>query len=172
MLQESSSEMVEILVYGTHYRQLFLLLISWHSSILICAMRFTKLVFVFQKFESLLTCAFLLTRSFSRITLSRPSLTSRLKIANRSYYHSAPIWSTSRCSSRYSFFYIKLACLWSFNLSFFKKLITYLIRSSFPPYVFTYAISGLISTVLTKLLCFISHIFCYHSLWFRSCNFH
>jgi len=31
------------------------------------------------------------TRSFSLITLSRPSLTSRLKIANRSYYHSAPV---------------------------------------------------------------------------------
>jgi len=31
------------------------------------------------------------TRSFSLITLSRLSLTSRLKISNRSYYHSAPV---------------------------------------------------------------------------------
>jgi len=31
------------------------------------------------------------TRSTSLITLSRPSLTSRLKIANRSFYHSAPV---------------------------------------------------------------------------------
>jgi len=31
------------------------------------------------------------TRSSSLITLSRPSLTSRLKIANKSYYHSAPV---------------------------------------------------------------------------------
>jgi len=31
------------------------------------------------------------TRSSSLISLSRPSLTFRLKIANRSYYHSAPI---------------------------------------------------------------------------------
>jgi len=31
------------------------------------------------------------TRSSSRITLSRPFLTSRFKIPNRSYYHSAPV---------------------------------------------------------------------------------
>jgi len=35
------------------------------------------------------------TRSSSIITLSRPSLTSRLKIANRSYHHSAPVlWNS------------------------------------------------------------------------------
>jgi len=32
------------------------------------------------------------TRSSSLITLSRPSLTPRLKIANRSFYHSAPVF--------------------------------------------------------------------------------
>jgi len=31
------------------------------------------------------------TRSSSLITLNRPSFTSRLKIANRSFYHSAPV---------------------------------------------------------------------------------
>jgi len=54
------------------------------------------------------------TRSSSLITLSRPSLISRLKIANRSYYHSfcfsfvekSPIWSTSGCSSHHSVTYI------------------------------------------------------------------
>jgi len=35
------------------------------------------------------------TRSSSLITLSRPSLTPRLKIANRSYYHSAPVLRNS-----------------------------------------------------------------------------
>jgi len=66
------------------------------------------------------------SRFSSLITLSRPSLTSRLKIANRYFYHSASvlwnsqssIWFTSRCSSCHSFSYIKLTCLWSFNLSF------------------------------------------------------
>jgi len=51
-----------------------------------------------SKLVNLLTSALLFslpshrcTRSSSRITLSCPSLTSRLKIANRSFYHSAPV---------------------------------------------------------------------------------
>jgi len=41
------------------------------------------------------------TRSSSLITLSRPSLTSRPKIANRSFYHSAPVlWNNLPCHLR------------------------------------------------------------------------
>jgi len=67
------------------------------------------------------------TRSSSLITLSRPSLTSRLKIANWSFYHSAPVlWNNlpfhlrqvvHHITSHHSF-YFKLACVWSFNPSF------------------------------------------------------
>jgi len=62
------------------------------------------------------------------------ALLSPLKIANRSYNHSAPaLWnnlpSTSCCSPRHSFFYVKLACSPVSDLStspFLNKLKTYL----------------------------------------------
>jgi len=72
------------------------------------------------------------TRYSSLITLSRPSLTSCLKNANRSFYHPAPVLRNSLPSHR-SFTYMKLTCLWSFNIFFHKKLKTHLFHCSFLP---------------------------------------
>jgi len=66
------------------------------------------------------------TWSSSLIILSRPSLTSRLKIANRSFcscfMEQSPISFMLGCLSHHSFTYFKLACVWSFNLSFPKEV--------------------------------------------------
>jgi len=121
------------------------------------------------------------TRSSALITLSHPSLTSRLKIANRSYYHSAPVLleqsppisSTSGCSSRHSFSYFKLACVWSFNLSFRLEVE----NPSLSLFLSTLICIHLgyfrtdISAVLTKLRLFISHTFRYHSPSYHSHQF-
>jgi len=68
------------------------------------------------------------TRSSFVITLSRTSIASFLKIANLYFYHyccfveKSTVWSTPHRSARHFFTYIKLACLWSFNLSLLNKL--------------------------------------------------
>jgi len=77
------------------------------------------------------------TRSSSLITLSRPALTSRLKIANRSYYHSAPVmWNNLPSDIRHVAHHVTPPVLNSpvsdFSTSH-KKLKTYLFHSSFPP---------------------------------------
>jgi len=79
------------------------------------------------------------TRSSSLITISRPSLTSRLKIANISYYHSAPVlWKNLPSHLRQIVHHITPPILNSpvsdFSTSFFlKNLKTHLFHSSFPP---------------------------------------
>jgi len=62
---------------------------------------------------------------YSIFSLSRPSVASRLKSASISFFHFVPVWWSSlpvHCSSRHSFTFIKLTCLWSFNLPFSKKV--------------------------------------------------
>jgi len=72
------------------------------------------------------------TRSSSHITLSRLSLTSRLKIANRYYYHSVPVlWNNIPSDLRHAAHHVIPPILNStvFDLStslFLKKLKTYL----------------------------------------------
>jgi len=79
------------------------------------------------------------TRSSSRITLSRPSLTFRLKIANRSYYHSAhALWNNLPYHLRQVVHHVTPPILNSpvsdLSISLFlEKLKTHLFHSSFPP---------------------------------------
>jgi len=82
------------------------------------------------------------------ITLGRPSLTSRLKIANRSFYQSAPVlWNNLPSHLRQVVHHVTspISNLPVSDLStsfFFKKLKTHLFHSSFPPKsVFTYRLS-------------------------------
>jgi len=88
------------------------------------------------------------TRSSSHITLSRPSLTSRLKsrlkITNRSFYHFAPvIWINLPSHLHQVVHHVTppISNSPASNLStslFLKKLKTHLFHSSFPPWsVFT-----------------------------------
>jgi len=79
-------------------------------------------------------------RSSSLITLSRPSLTSRFKIANRSYYHSAPVlWDNFLSDLRHAAHHVIPSPIINSPFSdlstslFLKKLKTYLFHSSFPP---------------------------------------
>jgi HEPN domain-containing protein len=84
-----------------------------------------------------------ITRSSSLITLNRPSTTSRLKITNRSYYHSAPaLWNSLPSDLRQISDHLTSlspgTCPDSHvsDLStqlFLKKLKTCLFHSSFPP---------------------------------------
>jgi len=79
------------------------------------------------------------TRSSSLITLSRPYLTSRLKIANRSLYHSAPVlWNNLPYHLRQIVHHVTPSISNSpvSGLStslFLKKLKAHLFHSSFPP---------------------------------------
>jgi len=79
------------------------------------------------------------TRSSSRIALSRTSLTSRLKIANRSYYHSAPVLWNNLPSDLLIAHHVTMSPILNSLVSdistslFLKKLKTYLFHSSFPP---------------------------------------
>jgi len=79
------------------------------------------------------------TRSSSLITLSRPSLTSRLKIANRSFYHSAPVlWNNQPSHLRQVVHHVTPSISNSpvSDLStslFLKKLKPHFFHSSFPP---------------------------------------
>jgi len=80
------------------------------------------------------------TRSSSLITLSRPSLTPRLKIANRSYYHSAPaLWNNLTSYLRQVVHHITASPILNSPVSvlstslFLKNLKTHLFHSSFPP---------------------------------------
>jgi hypothetical protein len=72
------------------------------------------------------------TRSSSVVTLTRPSNPSRLKITNRSFYHTAPaLWNNLPTELR-----AYAPNTHSFALStsqFLKKLKTYLFYHSFPP---------------------------------------
>jgi len=86
------------------------------------------------------------TRSSSLITLSRPSLTSRLKISNRSFYRSTPVlWNNLPSHLCHHVIPSPISNSPVSNLStslFLKKLKTHLFHSSFPPYsVFTYRLS-------------------------------
>jgi len=78
------------------------------------------------------------TRSSSLFTLSRPSLTSRLKIANRSFYHSAPVlWNNLPSHLRQVVHHITPSISNSpvsdlLTSLFLKKLKTHLFHSSFP----------------------------------------
>jgi hypothetical protein len=81
------------------------------------------------------------TRSSSLITLNRPSHTSRLKISNRSFYHSAPVLWNSLPPDLRHFTHHLTSSTPSFDspvsdLStslFLKKLKTHLFHMSFPP---------------------------------------
>jgi len=79
------------------------------------------------------------TRFLSLITLSRPSLTSRLKIANRSFYHSAPVLRNNLPSYLRQVVHhvtpsISNSPVSNLSISLFlKKLKTHLFPSSFPP---------------------------------------
>jgi len=80
------------------------------------------------------------TRSSSLITLSRPSLTSRLKIANRSFHHSAPVlWNNLPSYQRQVAHHVTPYPISNSPVSdlsispFLKKLKTHLVHSSFPP---------------------------------------
>jgi len=80
------------------------------------------------------------TRSSSHITLNRPSLTSRLKIANRSFYHSATVlWNNLPSHLRQVVYHvtpspISISPLPDLSTSLFlKKLKTHFFHSSFPP---------------------------------------
>jgi len=78
------------------------------------------------------------TRSSSLITLSRPFLTSRLKIANRYFYHSAPVlWNNLPSHLRQVVHYVTPSISNSpvsylSTSLFLKKLKTHLFHSSFP----------------------------------------
>jgi len=78
------------------------------------------------------------TRSSSLITLSRPSLTSRLKMANRSFYHSAPVlWNNLPSQLRQVVHHVTPSISNSpvsdhSTSLFLKKLKTNLFHSSFP----------------------------------------
>jgi len=79
-------------------------------------------------------------RSSSLITLSRPSLTSRLKVANRSFYHSAPVlWNNLPSHIRQVVHHVTSSPISNSpvsNLStslFLNKLKIHLFHSSFPP---------------------------------------
>jgi len=74
------------------------------------------------------------------ITLSRPSLTSRLKIANRSFYHYAPVlWNNLPSHLRQVVHHVTPSISNSPDVSdlstslFLKKLKAHLFHSSFPP---------------------------------------
>jgi len=89
--------------------------------------------------RSLLSFLSLRCTQSSLITLSRPSLTSRLKIANRSYYHSAPVlWNNLPSHLRQVVHHVTPPISNSpvSDLStylFYKKLKTHFFHSSFPP---------------------------------------
>ena len=80
------------------------------------------------------------TRSSSLITLSRPSLTSRLKIANRSFGHSAPVlWNSLPSDLRHVAHHVTPSPTLHSPVSdlsnsiFHKRLKTHLFHHSFPP---------------------------------------
>jgi len=112
------------------------------------------------------------TRYSSLITLSHPSLTSCIKIANiilsfcSCFVEQSPIWSTLRCSSRHSFIYIKLACMWFFNIFFSKNVKSHLFHcfSSLDCVHLSYPMIDF--SDIDQAYCFIS---CYHSLSFHLC---
>jgi hypothetical protein len=72
------------------------------------------------------------TRSSSVVTLTRPSNPSRLKITNRSFYHTAPaLWNNLPTELRA---YARDTQSFALSTSqFLKKLKTYLFHHSFPP---------------------------------------
>ena len=101
------------------------------------------------------------TRSSYLITLDRPSVTSGLKISNRSFFHSAPLlWNNLPSHIRYSVHQSPLSlptsgsCISDLSTSIFlKKLKSHLFCISFPPLsVLTWASLGRISLVLTLLV--------------------
>ena len=81
------------------------------------------------------------TRSSSLITLNRPSVTSGLKISNKSLFHSAPVlWNTLPAHLRHSAHHSNASlptsesCFSNLSTSvFLKKLKSHLFRISFPP---------------------------------------
>jgi len=78
------------------------------------------------------------TRSSSLITLSQHSITSRLKIANRSFYYSTPVWQNNLPSHLRHVVHhvtstISNSPVSDLSTSFFlKKLKTHLFHFSFP----------------------------------------
>jgi len=79
------------------------------------------------------------TQSSSLITLSRPSLTSRPKIANRSFYHSAPVlWNYLPSHLRQVVRHVTPSPILNSSVSnlstslFLKKLKTHVFNSFFP----------------------------------------
>ena len=80
------------------------------------------------------------TRSSSLITLNRPSVTSGLKISNRSFYHFAPVlWNSLPSYLRHAAHHSTSSptpgsCIPELSTSvFLKKLKSHLFRISFPP---------------------------------------
>jgi len=85
-------------------------------------------------------CSLLLFPSHRCTTLSRPSLTSRLKIANRSFYHSVLVlWINLPFHLRQVVHHVTPSPISNSPVSdlstslFLKKLKTHLFHSSFPP---------------------------------------
>jgi hypothetical protein len=72
------------------------------------------------------------TRSSSVVTLARPSNPSRLKLTNRSFYHTAPaLWNNLPIELRA---YARNTNSFALSTSqFLNKLKTYLFHHSFPP---------------------------------------
>jgi len=74
------------------------------------------------------------------LLFNRPSLTSRLKISNRSFYHSAPVrWNSLPSYVRHVAHHVTPSPMlhspvWSFNSSCLKKLKTCLFHCFFPLY--------------------------------------
>jgi len=113
------------------------------------------------------------------ITLSRPSLTSRLKIVNRSLYHSAPVlWNNLPSHLRQVVHRVTPSLISNSPVS---NLLTSLFLKKLKPIYFTLPVllslyspmlfSGSIFPVLTKLRLFIPHTFRYRSPSYRSRQF-
>jgi len=117
---------------------------------------------------------------FLYYTLSHPSLTSRLKIANRSCYQSALVLRNNLPSRlRQVVHHVTPSPILNCPVSdlstslFLKKLKTHLFTLPFLHCMYSpiIAISRLISLVLTKLRLFISHTIRYHSPSYHSHQF-
>jgi len=118
------------------------------------------------------------TRSSSLITLSRLSLTSRLKRANRSFYHSAPVlWNNLPSHLRHVVHHVTPSPITNSPVSdlsispFLKKLKTHLFHSSlFLSYLVCIHLGYLRTDIsgIDQASSFISHTFRYYSPSYHS----